>query len=264
MALGNGGTVYWPNTMPEVLSAGGVYWDGANFVASSYSSSSSACYTNPGNPCSSSGSSKVYSGRHVPDVSGLVGPAPHGVYIEMPTPNGSTKDVDFSGYGDGTASNDGWMVASGTSSAAPQIAALAAAIKQLLPLATPSYIKSRIENTARTISTGCSANNECAQSGGKPSGFGLIDFRNALQARLTVISRYQYTYTPIPGDAVTITRLSDLVVVASGYTDSNGQITFTLSMRTYRITVQDCTTQTRDITLSSDQTQIFYFLNSCG
>ena len=70
--------------------------------------------------------------RDVPDICGIVGTAPDGKLIVMPTKPLSLLDVIFSAppISDGTAYDDGWMVASGTSSAAPMVAGVAAILIQ--------------------------------------------------------------------------------------------------------------------------------------
>ena len=75
-AAGNHGMKAWPASMSEVIAVGGGYIDeNLNLQASSYASSFD---------------STIYPGRHVPDVCGLVGLAPKGVYITMPTMPNST------------------------------------------------------------------------------------------------------------------------------------------------------------------------------
>jgi serine protease AprX len=65
-AAGNGHQP-WPSSMPDVLAIGGVYADpGGNLEASSYASG------------------YLYPGRKVPDVSGLCGMQPKGIYIVPP------------------------------------------------------------------------------------------------------------------------------------------------------------------------------------
>src|SRR5262249_55138034 len=69
-AAGNGGPAAWPSGEPAVISVGGAFLaDDDSVTASSYASSG----TNPNNP-----------GRHCPDLCGLVGLAPQGVYIALP------------------------------------------------------------------------------------------------------------------------------------------------------------------------------------
>jgi len=114
-AAGNG-QYAWPGSMPEVLSVGGVHADDQDQLeASNYAS---------GYP------SARYPGRMVPDVCGLCGLLPKGIYIPMPTQPNSQLDQSQGGPtfpdGDETQKNDGWCGASGTSSATPQIAGVVA------------------------------------------------------------------------------------------------------------------------------------------
>ena len=97
---------------------------------------------------SSGFASKVYPGRSVPDVCGLVGmsspnPQPPGaMYIMLPVESNARIDLQNAGnnhyrspgakapWGDETTPSDGWAVFSGTSAAAPQLAGVCALIKQ--------------------------------------------------------------------------------------------------------------------------------------
>jgi subtilisin family serine protease len=135
---GNGHYAF-PASMPEVLSAGGVYVaeDGA-MRASDYASA----FT-----------STIYSGRHVPDVCGLVGLLPYGDYIMLPVPAGQEIDTDNAVH-DGTKAGDGWAVFSGTSAAAPQIAAVCALLLQKNPRLTPAEVKALLTRTAIDVRDG--------------------------------------------------------------------------------------------------------------
>ena len=114
-ACGNGGAVGWPACMDEVISVGGAYprQDGS-WEASSYASS---------------GVNALVPGRQCPDLSAIVGHSPNGIFIMMPTQAGATFDGSFGGgvfpNGDETGVADGWLCASGTSSAAPMVAGAA-------------------------------------------------------------------------------------------------------------------------------------------
>lgn len=130
-ASGNG-QVSFPGMHPDVISAGGVYVTPAKQMGASNLASAFA--------------SRPYPGRHVPDVCGLVGMAPYGVYIMLPVQPGSVLDREFAAAGpfpdgDMTGAGDGWIAASGTSSAAPQIAGVCALLKQRNPSLTPQDMK---------------------------------------------------------------------------------------------------------------------------
>jgi hypothetical protein len=137
-SAGNG-HVAFPGMMPDVISAGGVYVDERGGLrASDYASAFR---------------SRIYSGRNVPDFCGLVGLLPHADYIMLPIPPGCAIDRDNASH-DGTASSDGWAAFSGTSAAAPQLAAVCALLLERNPGLTPTDIKSVLRRTSRDVLTG--------------------------------------------------------------------------------------------------------------
>lgn len=172
-SAGNG-HVAFPGMMPDVISAGGVYVgaDG-KMQASDYASAFK---------------SKIYSGRHVPDFSGLVGLyANHADYIMLPIQPKSEIDENNSSH-DGTKKDDGWGVFSGTSAAAPQLAGVCALLLQKDPSLTPSDIKQILRRTARDVVDGKAraASNEGVAMPAEPgsvdaTGTGLVDAYAALQ-----------------------------------------------------------------------------------
>lgn len=143
-AAGNG---HWgfPGQHPDVISAGGVYMDvNLNLRASDYASGFA---------------SNIYTGRNVPDLSGLVGMKPKAAYIMLPVQPGDEIDVQMGAAGtypnqDQTTQNDGWAAFSGTSAAAPQIAGVCALLKQAAPHLTPLQIKKVLKATAIDVRTG--------------------------------------------------------------------------------------------------------------
>jgi hypothetical protein len=173
-ASGNGQHA-WPGSMPDVLSVGGVYADrDGQLEASNFASG----YT-----------SDLYSGRRVPDVSGLCGQQPRGIYILMPCAPGSTLDTSLSGGTfpdrDETAPDDGWLGASGTSSAAPQVAGLVALMVERARakgiVLTTDAVRKLLQETAATVEKGNNAQGFPAV--GHPNiavGFGLVDAGAAL------------------------------------------------------------------------------------
>jgi hypothetical protein len=145
-AAGNG-EAHWPASMPEVIAVGGVSIDAkAQLSASSFASGFA---------------SNLYPPRVVPDLSGLVGSAPQGVLIVLPTEPGSEMDRQLGGStfpdGDGTSTSDGWVVASGTSSATPQLAGIAALMIEKNPALKPADVKRILTNTATPVTTGTNA-----------------------------------------------------------------------------------------------------------
>ncbi|MFL6658329.1 MAG: S8 family serine peptidase [Massilia sp.] len=150
-SAGNGHYAF-PAAMPEVISAGGVYVaaDGSR-RASDYASA----FT-----------STIYSGRHVPDVCGLVGLLPDADYIMLPVPPGQDIDIANAAH-DGTAGGDGWAVFSGTSAAAPQIAAVCALLLEKNPTLKPAEIKALLTRTAVDVVDGA------ANPSSDPEGLGL-------------------------------------------------------------------------------------------
>ena len=166
-SAGNGHYAF-PGQMPEVIAAGGAYFNAqGQAVASDYASAFV---------------SLIYSGRAVPDVCGLVGPQPYADYIMLPVPAGSTLDREGAAY-DGTAADDGWAVFSGTSAAAPQIAAICALLRQKNPALSPAAVMALLERTARDVRLGrASAASDPGQVGLPASaardgatGHGLVD-----------------------------------------------------------------------------------------
>lgn len=174
-SAGNGQCAF-PGQMPDVISVGGVYVseedDGSlRLQASNYASS----YDSP-----------IYPGRHVPDVCGLVGQQPAGVYIMLPVPPGSTLDENMASNkypkGDGTGADDGWAVLSGTSAAAPQVAGICALLNDVQPGISPDLAKSILMASARDVSEGRSSETELTPDGQAAgpghdgaTGAGLVD-----------------------------------------------------------------------------------------
>jgi subtilisin family serine protease len=168
--------VIFPPQVPAALAAGGAYVDvNGLYRASDYASG----YV-----------SAVFPDRAVPDICGLVGPAPNGVYITLPTSPGSTIDRYFAEHpypqGDGGLPNDGWAVISGTSSASAQTSGTTALLLQARPGLTSAEVKAILSQSARRITMGISA--QGGRSGPPyPSiatGWGLIDIGAALALAL--------------------------------------------------------------------------------
>jgi subtilisin family serine protease len=173
-AAGNG-QYSWPGSEPDVISVGGVYSDAAGALeASKYASG----YM-----------SGMFPNRRIPDVCGLCGQPPKAIYIMMPTQPANTMDKKNSGGpfpdGDETAANDGWVGASGTSSATPQIAGIVALMVQKarakgVPV-TIATTRAALEASSVSITAGRNAMG--FPSVGRPNtavGFGLVDATAAL------------------------------------------------------------------------------------
>jgi hypothetical protein len=173
-AAGNGQQA-WPGSMPEVLSIGGVYADQhGDLEASNFASGFN---------------SNLYQGRRVPDVSGLCGLRPKGIYIMMPSAPGSRFDSDLAGQSfpdqDETSADDGWICASGTSSTTPQVAGLAALLIERARakgrILTTNDMRTLLQRTAIGVEKGSSA--QGFPAAGSPNiavGFGLVDAGAAL------------------------------------------------------------------------------------
>ncbi len=160
-SAGNGHKAF-PASMPDVLSIGGVFAaENGDLSASNYASSFD---------------SQLYLGRHVPDVSGLVGLSEAGPmrgHIMLPVPRGSDYEGENLPASD---AQKGWGIFSGTSAAAPQVAGVVAVLLQLDPSLTPSDIKQILQNTAQDVTTGSSALGQPAAPGpDAATGSGLVD-----------------------------------------------------------------------------------------
>jgi subtilisin family serine protease len=178
-SAGNGHFSF-PAMMPNVISAGGVFVDqNGDMQASNYASAFQ---------------SKVYPGRSVPDLCGLVGMLPRASYIMLPVPPGSAIDCETAAAangqaGDGTAPDDGWGVFSGTSAAAPQLAGICALLIEKDPRLTPSDLKSILRRSARGVTKGAANPSSSDDGVGEPAsegdtgatGAGLVDALAAWQ-----------------------------------------------------------------------------------
>jgi hypothetical protein len=163
----------FPGQHPDVISAGGTYMDpNGKLRASNYSSGFE---------------SRIYSGRKVPDVCGLVGQVPAAAYIMLPLEPGD--EIDYGSYGgnhpqrDETKRDDGWAAFSGTSAAAPQLAGVCALMKQACPALTPADARDILKRTARDVTEGKNAHREQARRGRDlATGAGLVDAEAAVRS----------------------------------------------------------------------------------
>ena len=157
-SAGNGHAGF-PGQHPDVISAGGVFMNpNETLQASNYASGFL---------------SQVYPGRKCPDLSGLVGMKPKAIYIMLPLEPGDDIDVGNAGLahpnGDETTNSDGWAAFSGTSAAAPQLAGVAALVKQACPGLTPAQVRNIMMTTARDVTAGNANSVPGGPAGGHPA-----------------------------------------------------------------------------------------------
>lgn len=170
----------WPASMPQVLAIGGAYVDqNGQLEASNYASGFASNYPD-------------YNHRQVPDVCGLCGQRPMGIYIMLPCPPNCQFDQIYAGQSfpnrDETQANDGWFCASGTSSATAQIAGVVALMIERAralgrPPLTTDRVKTILQQTATAVQRGKNAQGVAAV--GHPNGavgFGLVNAAAAIAA----------------------------------------------------------------------------------
>jgi serine protease AprX len=175
-ATGNAeGPVSWPASEPAVISVGGAFWTGDGRVTAS-----SFCR---------SGTNYINKSRECPDVCGLSGMAPRGVYVAVPTQPESAIDRLYAGGifpgGDETLTNDGWVVASGTSVATPMVAGVCALMLQHDPALRrkPARVRDALERSCLDVVCGSSASGLPAGLGrDNATGFGLAQAHKAIRA----------------------------------------------------------------------------------
>jgi Subtilase family len=164
----------FPGQHPDVISAGGVFMNpDESLTASNYASGFI---------------SNIYATRRCPDLCGLVGMLPKAIYIMLPLQPSDDIDTGNAGgthpNGDETADNDGWAAFSGTSAAAPQLAGVAALVKQACPGLTPADVKDILRKTARDVTAGtCNPASTGAAAAVGPdtaTGDGLVDAHKAV------------------------------------------------------------------------------------
>jgi hypothetical protein len=173
-SAGNGHFGFEPQ-IPGVIAAGGTFTaSDATLRASDYASG----YHSP-----------WFGGVDVPTVCGLVGLLPRAQYLMLPVQPGCELDVEESRdtseeVGDGTTTNDGWAMFSGTSAAAPQLAGVAALILAAVPSLTPAQVGEAMVKTATDVTTG-SCNPRFANDAGPgpdlATGSGLVNAAAAVE-----------------------------------------------------------------------------------
>lgn len=155
----------FPASMPSVIAVGGAHvnYPDLTFEASSYASSFV---------------SKIYPGRKVPDVCGLVGKAVNvggtkAPSIMLPVQPACTLDQISPSTG---STEDGWGIFSGTSAASPQIAGICALMLEKDASLTPAKVKENLIKSARDIKSGSTAMGDVAGVGNDlATGAGLAD-----------------------------------------------------------------------------------------
>ena len=160
-SAGNGHLAF-PACFPAVIAVGGATLnEDGSIEASSYASGFS---------------SKLYAGRNVPDICGLVGrsgASPQGAHIMLPVPPDSA--LDGMNFPSGTKKS-GWGIFSGTSAACPQVAGLVALMKQISGTLTPAQIRQVLQARAIDVAKGKTATGTSARPGTDvATGAGLVD-----------------------------------------------------------------------------------------
>lgn len=142
-AAGNGQRAF-PGSMPEVISAGGVYLapNGALYesdISSQYESS-------------------LFPGRSIPDLCGVVGNRPYGRLLLVPVPPRArlARRPGFATIAAGDAveiglGDSGWAMFSGTSAATSMISGASALLLQNSPGLSPAQIKRALITGARLV-----------------------------------------------------------------------------------------------------------------
>jgi hypothetical protein len=160
--------------VPGVLAAGGVFAGPTlDLAASSYASGYDSTW---------------FPGITVPTVCGLVGMVPRAQYLMLPVPPGCEIDLGESqpvvnDAPDGTTSNDGWALFSGTSAAAPQLAGVAALLLGAAPGMTPAQVVEAMASSAIDVRAGrCHSrfNNPAQPGPDLATGSGLVNASEAL------------------------------------------------------------------------------------
>jgi hypothetical protein len=137
---------------------------------------------------------------------------PRAIYIMLPLQPGDDIDVGNAGgthpNGDETTNNDGWAAFSGTSAAAPQLAGVAALLKQACPTLTPADIKDILSKTARDVTTGTcnpATGGHTATTGpDTATGDGLVDAHKAvMMAKVRCLGPIQPITAPITVQPIT-------------------------------------------------------------
>lgn len=192
----------FPGQHPDVISVGGVFRDiDGSLQASNYASGFV---------------SNIYPNRQSPDVCGMVGMQPGANYIMLPVQDGDQIDVGKANGSpptppDGTTTNDGWALFSGTSASCPQVAGVVALMKEACPRLTPAEIRAILRSTAVDITSGVSHGNTGGTTGpgvDTATGHGLVDAARAVAiARLRCLTVRPIVIPRPPILPITLPRL---------------------------------------------------------
>jgi subtilisin family serine protease len=185
---GGTGARSFPGSHPDVISVGGVH---PNDQFLSFDDLEASTYA-------SSFDSKLYPGRHVPDVCGLVGKrvttSPAAPLVMSLVQPGCSFDLPNTG-----STNDGWSIVSGTgSTACAHAGGVAALMLEKKPNLTPAQVKERLMKSAIDIKKGSSAMGDTAGPGvDAATGAGLV---NAKWAWLMVATDVAVEFFASPPD----------------------------------------------------------------
>ena len=189
-SAGNGQKSF-PGSHPDVISVGGVH---VKYPFLSFDDLEASSYA-------SSFDSKLYPGRHAPDLCGLtgklvvIGGQGRAPSIMLPVQPGCTLDGITPSTG---AANDGWGLFSGTSAASPQVAGGVALLLEKKPSLTPAQVKDILKKSATDVKTGTSGNGQPAGPGvDAATGAGLL---NAKWAWLNTTAELIVDYLEAPPD----------------------------------------------------------------
>ncbi len=150
---------------------------------------------------------------------------PYATLIEMPTEKGSNGDGNYSVV-DSTSADDGWIVASGTSAAAPQVAGLAALIKTQEPSINQGRFLHLVMTTCTDVVTGSGAAYDAEPGFDLATGAGLIDCYRAVKIMVQMSSSDIYQPMTLPqGNHVNFYSFSG-PHGASYHIDSSGSTTY--------------------------------------
>jgi subtilisin family serine protease len=135
-AAGNGQRCF-PGNMPEVISAGAVFYSSSGEFEPSDVSSRFV--------------SRIFPERQVPDICGIAGNRPHGRLLLVPVPPEAKLALQNT-----VPSAPGWAMFSGTSAATAMVSGAAALLLQQNPDLTPDQIRKILVESAQVLpDSGC-------------------------------------------------------------------------------------------------------------